>query len=95
MTVNYGTSGLLADFPQPSPDIHVVFTNLKDVYNKYQKKAAGGSEQRIEDAKVVMTATATGQISQIRVFVQRYSEAGKPKNGIGTHLHCVAGGCIA
>lgn len=54
--------------------------DLKDIYDKVQKKTVEGSEQRVANGVVTMVATATAQISAIRVFVRRNEKAAMKTN---------------
>ncbi|PFX23602.1 hypothetical protein AWC38_SpisGene11838 [Stylophora pistillata] len=60
---------------QELPDIQVKLSDLKDIYDKVQKKVAHTSEQRIEKGWVNGVAWSTGQIKSITVIVQRTPEA--------------------
>ncbi|XP_031553759.1 uncharacterized protein LOC116290795 [Actinia tenebrosa] len=67
------------------PDVQFEVFDLKDIYDKVQKKTAEGSEQRIANGVVNMAATATAQISAVRVFVRRNEKAAlKTNDRIGT-----------
>ena len=68
-------------------DAEVVLKNLKDVYDKNQKKTLTGSEQRITYARIDMVATATAEIRRIKVYVQRCPESiRKTGDNIGEYL---------
>ena len=57
------------------PDIQVQLHDLKDLYDKVQKKLLPTSEQRIAKGTVNGVARTTGQVKTIRAFVQRTPEA--------------------
>lgn len=57
------------------PDILVQLHDLKDLYDKVQKKLLPTSEQRIAKGTVNGVARTTGQVKTIRAFVQRTPEA--------------------
>lgn len=61
---------------------HVVvqITDLKEIYDKNQKKTLTGSEQRIVDSKVNMIVSASTQIKNIKIYVQRCPEAASKTN---------------
>lgn len=53
----------------------VEFLDLRDVYEKIQSRAGGGSHQRISKGNINITATSEGQLCGIEAFVQRVPEA--------------------
>jgi hypothetical protein len=57
--------------PQPM----VEFIDLKDIYEKFQSRAGGGSHQRISSGLINIKATSQGQLCGMNVFVQRMPEA--------------------
>ena len=59
-----------------SPSISVEFENLQDTYFKVQKRTLFTSEQRLVNAHVSMTSTATVPIQCIHVFVKRCENGG-------------------
>lgn len=75
---------LLPDYlpiSQPAvSDIQVELFDLKDIYEKVQKKVSHTSEQRIEKGWVNGVAWSTGQIKSITVIVQRTPEAAAKVN---------------
>lgn len=56
-------------------EAEVKVLDLKEVYNKDQKKTLTGSEQRIVGSRVQMLATTTKQFVSVRVYVERSHEA--------------------
>ena len=56
-------------------DAEVIPKNLKEIYDKNQRKTLTGSEQRISKARIDMVATATAEIRRIKVYVQRCPES--------------------
>ena len=67
------------DLSIPPCDIQVDILNLREVYDKIQKKIPV-SEQHITDGVVNMVVRTTGQVQMIRVFVQRSPEAAEKVN---------------
>ncbi len=53
----------------------VEFIDLKDVYEKVQSRAGGGSHQRVSSGLVNIKATSEGQLCGMIVFVQRMPDA--------------------
>ncbi|EDO31184.1 predicted protein [Nematostella vectensis] len=69
------------DPPSQVPEASVEVKDLKEVYDKTQKKTtATGSEQRIADGVVHMVVKASAQLRSIRVFVRRVEEAAQKTN---------------
>ena len=48
---------------------------MKDVYEKVQSRAGGGSSQRIAVGNIRISAASEGQIYGLEVYVQRLPEA--------------------
>jgi cob(I)alamin adenosyltransferase len=70
------------------PDAHVEVLDLKDVYDKVQKKTVEGSEQRIANGVINMAVSATAQVSAVRVFVRRCEKAAaKTSDKIGINSY--------
>ena len=64
----------------PPCNVVVQITDLKDIYDKNQKKTLTGSEQRIVDSKVNMILSTSEQVRCVKVFVQRCPEAATKTN---------------
>ena len=73
-------------FPEPCQDYYnttvirtpqsmVEFLDLKDVYEKVQSRAGGGSHQRVSSGLINIKTTSEGQLCGVNVFVQRVPEA--------------------
>ena len=58
-----------------TPQAVVDFMDLKDIYNKFQSRAGGGSRQRITSGLINIRTTSEGQLCDMNVFVQRTPEA--------------------
>ena len=58
-----------------TPQSMVEFLDLKDVYEKVQSRAGGGSHQRVSSGLINIRATSEGQLCGMNVFVQRMPEA--------------------
>ena len=63
-------------------DAEVILKNLKDVYDKNQKKTLTGSEQRITNSRIDMVATATAEIRGLKVYVQRCPESTRDRKSV-------------
>ncbi|KAK3739028.1 hypothetical protein QZH41_010489 [Actinostola sp. cb2023] len=59
-------------------EVHVL--DLKDIYDKVQKKTAHGSEQHVSNGVVNIEITTTAQVSKIVVFVRRCERAAEKTN---------------
>lgn len=53
----------------------VEFPDLKEIYEKVQSRAGGGSHQRVACGTINIKATSEGQLCDMNVFVQRMPEA--------------------
>ncbi|XP_046864271.1 uncharacterized protein LOC124458263 [Xenia sp. Carnegie-2017] len=53
----------------------VEFPDLKEIYEKVQSRAGGGSHQRVACGTINIKATSEGQLCGMNVFVQRMPEA--------------------
>jgi hypothetical protein len=58
-----------------TPQSMVEFLELKDIYEKVQSRAGGGSHQRVASGLINIKATSEGQLCGMNVFVQRMPEA--------------------
>ena len=58
-----------------TPQSMVEFLDLKDVYEKVQSRAGGGSHQRVSSGLINIRTTSEGQLCGVNVFVQRVPEA--------------------
>ena len=58
-----------------TPQAVVEFLDLKDIYEKFQSRAGGGSHQRISSGLINIRTTSEGQLCHVNVFVQRMPEA--------------------
>ena len=58
-----------------TPQSTVEFVDLKDVYEKVQSRAGGGSHQRVSSGEINIRAISDGQLCGMNVFVQRLAEA--------------------
>jgi len=61
--------------------------NLKEIYDKVQKKTTNGSEQRIAHGVVNIEIKTTAQVSKVAVYVRRCATAAEKTNDtIGMYL---------
>jgi hypothetical protein len=58
-----------------TPQSMVEFLDLKDVYEKVQSRAGGGSHQRVSSGFINIRAISEGQLCGMNVFVERVPEA--------------------
>lgn len=58
-----------------TPQCTVEFVDLKQIYEKVQSRAGGGSHQRVSSGIINIKATSQGQLCAINVFVERMPEA--------------------
>ncbi|CAB3987962.1 Hypothetical predicted protein [Paramuricea clavata] len=58
-----------------TPQLMVEFIDLKDIYEKVQSRAGGGSHQRVSSGLINIKATSEGQLCGMNVFVERMPEA--------------------
>ena len=58
-----------------TPQCTVEFVDLKEIYEKVQSRAGGGSHQRVSSGIINIKATSQGQLCAINVFVERMPEA--------------------
>lgn len=56
-------------------DVEVQIRNLKDLYHKTTRKTPSGFEYRLGDSTVTIEATASIQIQNLQVYLQRCPEA--------------------
>ena len=59
----------------PEVETEVQIMDLKDVYNKKMKKTLEGLEYRLEDSEVTVVVQASEEITSVRAYTQRCSEA--------------------
>ncbi|XP_028407014.1 uncharacterized protein LOC114529408 [Dendronephthya gigantea] len=58
-----------------TPQSTVEFIDLKEVYEKVQSRAGGGSHQRVSSGEINIRAISDGQLCGMDVFVERMPEA--------------------